>query len=334
MKKTTLREILISYERKRDNADRSLKQRKNDVYKQIPQIKEIEEEISKVGLEMMRLVLKNPANKEQLCLQSKEKINELKTKKEDLLNKYNVPKGYLEIQYECPLCNDRGFLPNGKKCNCLKQAIINESYKMSNLCRMLEKQNQFTYDDSIFSEELDPKNGISPRQNMQLILSDCDEFIYDFYKDDDKNLLFYGDTGLGKTFMSNYIAKALLDKGHVVIYQTAFKMFEIIEEYKFRNSDKHLSRDDYENLFECDLLIIDDLGTELTNAFTISELFIILNTRLLNGKKTIISTNLSPAQLGELYSQRIFSRIFDKFKMIKFIGADLRWQNKRSSIQK
>ena len=334
MRESVLRDILVNYERKRDKADISLEQRKNDVYKQIPQIKEIEDEINKVGLEMMRLVLKNPANKEKLCLQSKEKINELRSKKEELLNIYNVPKGYLDIQYECNLCMDRGFLPNGKKCNCLKQAIINESYKMSNLSRMLEKQNQSTYDDSIFSEEIDPKTGISPRQNMQIILSDCDEFIYDFDKDDDKNLLFYGDTGLGKTFMSNYIAKSLLDKGYVVIYQTAFKMFEIIEEYKFRNSDKHLSREDYENLFECDLLIIDDLGTELTNSFTVSELFIILNTRLLNGKKTIISTNLSPTQLGELYSQRIFSRIFDKFKMIKFLGKDLRWQNRISNTKK
>ena len=255
--------------------------------------------------------------------------------KQALLDSWNVPKGYLDIQYECNSCKDRGFLPNGKKCNCLKQAIINESYKMSNLSRMLEKQNQCTYDDSIFSEEVDPSTGVSPkRQNMQLILSDCDEFIYDFDKDNDKNLLFYGDTGLGKTFMSSYIAKELLDKGYLVIYQTAFKMFEIIEEYKFRNSDNHLSREDYENLFECDLLIIDDLGTELTNSFTISELFIILNTRLLNGKKTIISTNLNPAQLGELYSQRIFSRIFDKFKMIKFVGADLRWQNKISNVNK
>ena len=283
---------------------------------------------------MMKLVLKNPSNKEELSLQAKEKIQTLNDKKQELLDKWNVPKGYLEIQYECNLCKDRGFLANGKKCNCLKQAIINESYKMSNLSKMLEKQNQCTYDDSIFSDEIDPKNGISPRQNMQLILSDCDEFIYDFDKDNDKNLLFYGDTGLGKTFMSSYIAKELLDKGYLVIYQTAFKMFEIIEEYKFRNDDKHLSRSDYENLFECDLLIIDDLGTELTNSFTISELFIILNTRLLNGKKTIISTNLSPAQLGELYSQRIFSRIFDKFKMIKFIGADLRWQNKISNLSK
>ena len=334
MKESTLRDILTSYERKRDNADRLLEQRKNDVYKQIPEIKEIEDEISKVGLEMMKLVLKNPSNKDALTSEAKEKIQALTDKKQALLNKWNVPKGYLEIQYECNLCKDRGFLPNGKKCNCLKQAIINESYKMSNLSRTLEKQNQCTYDDSIFSDEIDPTEGISPRQNMQLILSDCDEFIYDFDKDNDKNLLFYGDTGLGKTFMSSYIAKELLDKGYLVIYQTAFKMFEIIEEYKFRNSDKHLSREDYENLFECDLLIIDDLGTELTNSFTISELFIILNTRLLNGKKTIISTNLNPAQLGELYSQRIFSRIFDKFKMIKFIGADLRWQNKISNLKK
>ena len=334
MHESKLREILISYERKRDQADRMLEQRKNDVYRQIPKVKELEDEINKVGLEMMKLVLKNPSNKEALTLEAKEKIKILTDEKQALLDKWNVPKGYLDIQYECSLCKDRGFLSNGKKCNCLKQAIINESYKMSNLSRVLEKQNQCTYDDSIFSEEVDSNAGISPRQNMQLILSDCDEFIYDFDKDNDKNLLFYGDTGLGKTFMSSYIAKALLDKGYLVIYQTAFKMFEIIEEYKFRNSDKHLSKDDYENLFDCDLLIIDDLGTELTNTFTISELFIILNTRLLNGKKTIISTNLNPAQLGELYTQRIFSRIFDKFKMIKFIGADLRWQNKISNLSK
>lgn len=334
MQESKLRDILTSYERKRDTAERLLEQRKIDVYKQIPKIKEIEDEISKVGLEMMKLVLKNPSNRQALTLKATEKIQVLAHEKQDLLNKWNVPEGYLDIEYECSLCKDRGFLPNGKKCNCLKQSIINESYKMSNLSRMLEKQNQCTYDDSIFSEEIDPSTGISPRQNMQLILSECDDFIYDFDKDNDKNLLFYGNTGLGKTFMSSYIAKELLDKGHLVIYQTAFKMFEIIEEYKFKNSDNHLSKGDYENLFECDLLIIDDLGTELTNTFTISELFIILNTRLLNGKKTIISTNLNPTQLGELYTQRIFSRIFDKFKMIKFIGDDLRWQNKVSNTDK
>lgn len=334
MRDSTLKNILIDYERKRDNAEKDLEQRKEDVYKQIPQVREIEDKINKVGLEMMRLVLKNPSNKEELCMQSKNKISELQKQKQDLLNSYKVPKWYLDIQYECSTCKDRGFLPNGKKCNCLKQAMINETYKMSNLSRILEKQNQSTYDDSIFSDVVDPQTGVSPRQNMQSILLKCEDFIRNFEKDNDTNLLFYGDPGSGKTFMSSYIAKEILDKGYVVIYQTAFKMFEIIEQYKFTNSDKHLSGSDYENLFDCDLLIIDDLGTELTNSFTISELFIILNTRLLSSKKTIISTNLKPKQLGENYTERIFSRIFDKFQMIKFIGEDLRWQNRISNIKK
>ena len=154
MQESKLRDILISYERKRDKADKLLEQRKNDVYKQIPKVREIEDEISKVGLEMMKLVLKNPSNRETLTLKAKEKIQILTNEKQALLDSWNVPKGYLDIQYECNLCKDRGFLPNGKKCNCLKQALINESYKMSNLSRMLEKQNQCTYDDSIFQKRL------------------------------------------------------------------------------------------------------------------------------------------------------------------------------------
>ena len=334
MRESILRNILAKYERKRDNAQKELEQRKEDVYRQIPDVRKIEDKINKVGIEMMRLVLKNPSNKDEICLECKDKINDLHKQKQDLLNYYKVPKWYLDIQYECNTCKDRGFLENGKKCNCLKQELINETYKMSNLSRILSKQNQSTYDDSIFSDVIDPKIGISPRQNMQSILVKCEDFIENFNKDNDTNLLFYGDTGSGKTFMSSYIAKEILDKGYIVIYQTAFKMFEIIEQYKFTNSDKHLSGSDYEDLFNCDLLIIDDLGTELTNSFTVSELFIILNTRLLGGKKTIISTNLKPKQLGENYTERIFSRIFDKFQMIKFIGEDLRWQNKISSINK
>ena len=115
---------------------------------------------------MMKLVLKNPSNKEALSLEAKEKIQALTNKKQDLLNKWNVPDGYLEIQYECNLCKDRGFLPNGKKCNCLKQAIINESYKMSNLSRMLEKQNQCTFDASIFSDKIDPHEEISSQDKI------------------------------------------------------------------------------------------------------------------------------------------------------------------------
>ncbi|MGL5312594.1 MAG: ATP-binding protein [Peptostreptococcaceae bacterium] len=329
MRESTLREILVSYERKRDKAESDLENRVKDVYSQIPEIKSIDDEISKIGLRLAKLVLLNPQDKESIIAESKNEMNELKNRKDDLLNRYNVPPGYLDMQYTCNICKDKGFLNNGHKCNCLKQEIINEAYKMSNLSRLLESQNFSAIDTTIFSDETFGDSNISPRQNILQVVSICESFVLNFEKDNDENLLFYGDTGLGKTFMCNCVAKSLLDKGYVVIYQTAFKMFEIIEDYKFKNNDNHISKDNYDNLFDCDLLIIDDLGTELTNSFTNSELFNILNTRLLAGKKTIISTNLSPMQLGSNYAQRIFSRIFDRFKMVKFIGNDLRWENKK-----
>ena len=329
MRESKLRELLVSYERKRDRAESDLEERKKDVYNQIPEIKNIDDEVTNIGLKLARLVLSNPFNRDEILKESQIKMKELKERKEELLKQYKVPDWYLDVQYNCNTCNDRGFLQNGHKCNCLKQEIINDAYKMSNLSKVLHNQNFSTLDTSIFSKERVPGSNISPYENILEIVAICELFIMNFDKDNGENLLFYGDTGLGKTFMCNCIAKELLDKGHLVIYQTAFKMFEIIEDYKFKNADSHISKDNYENLFDCDLLIIDDLGTELTNSFTNSELFNIINTRLLSGKKTIISTNLSPMQLGSEYAQRIFSRVFDRFKMVKFIGKDLRWENKR-----
>ena len=325
MRESAIKDILTGYERKRDLAEKELEARKKKVYHRIPEIKEIDDEVSKIGLKLAKLVLLNPQDKDKILEETKIKMDALKNRKNQLLNDFKVPSGYLNLKYDCPICKDTGFLKTGKKCNCLKQQIINQAYSMSNLSRILNTQNFSTFDHSKFSMERDEHLGISPQENILEILSICEGFVFNFDKDNDENMLFYGDTGLGKSFMSNCIAKELLDKGYVVIYQTAFKMFEIIEDYKFKNADDHISKDNYENLFDCDLLIIDDLGTELTNSFTNSELFNILNTRLLAGKKTIISTNLSPIQLGEIYTQRIFSRVFDRFRMIKFIGNDLRW---------
>ncbi|VHT35453.1 DNA replication protein DnaC [Clostridioides difficile] len=158
-------------------------------------------------------------------------------------------------------------------------------------------------------------------------LSICENFVHDFKKDNSENLLFYGSTGLGKTYMCNCIAKELLDKGNVVIYQTSFRILDILEDYKFRrDTNNQISEDNYKNLFDCDLLIIDDLGTELNNSFTSGEIFNIVNTRLVAGKKIIISTNLTPSQIGNTYTQRTLSRILDKFRILEFTGDDLRWE--------
>ena len=185
MKESKLREILVSYERKRDKAESDLEDRKRDVYNQIPEIKAIDDEVSKLGLKLARLVLTNPSNKDEIINESQIKMSELKSKKDILLKQYKVPEWYLDIQYHCPICKDRGFLENGHKCNCLKQEIINDAYKMSNLSRVLESQNFSTLDTSIFSREKVPGANISPYENILEIVSICELFIMLFDKDND-----------------------------------------------------------------------------------------------------------------------------------------------------
>ena len=143
------------------------------------------------------------------------------------------------------------------------------------------------------------------------------------------NLFLYGDTGTGKTFLSNCIAKELLDTGHSVIYFTAFQLFDILEKNKFQKDSK--AEASMQHMFDCDLLIVDDLGTELANTFTVSQLFLCLNERILRKKATIISTNLGIDQLSTIYSERIFSRIVSSYTMIKLFGDDIRLQKKNLS---
>ncbi len=330
MKDNIVREILFSYQKKREDAEYKFEERKKMIYNRFPEIQRIDDEITEIGLKMMRLVLSSSSEKETLLDNCRQDMIALKQKKDYLLEAHNIPKEALEIQYKCKICEDTGFLKTGEKCNCFKQALINEYYKMSNIAKNFETQNFNTLDLSLFSDEIIPGQNISSKQRILEISAICEMFVQNFKKENEENLLFFGDTGLGKTFMSNCIAKALLDKGFTVIYQTAFKMFDILEDYRFNNSKKendNTAKENYDNLFECDLLIIDDLGTELTNTFTVSELFIIINTRLLNKKKTIISTNLTPGKLAETYTERTSSRIFDKFTLVKFIGKDLRWES-------
>ena len=328
MKESKIREILISYQKKRDKAESDLELRKNDVYSQIPEFKKLDDEISKVGLQLAKLVLQNPSNKENIILESKKKMDELKSQKKELLTKYKVPNGYLEIQHDCNICKDKGFLDNGHKCNCLKQEIINEAYKMSNISRMLEKENFTTLDTSIFSSEKDPESNISPQQNMLQIVSICESFILDFDKDNGENLLFYGDTGLGKTYMTNCIANEILKQGKTVLYQTAPVLLENIIDNKFNKYKTNNTNDFNNQVLNVDLLIIDDLGTECINNMKLSELFTILNSRSLNLNnkitKTIISTNLSIEKIFSVYEERIGSRIAGFYDIYYFFGDDLR----------
>lgn len=321
-----IHEILRDYENKRDKAKASRQKRVQEVYDKIPSIKKIDKELHKTGIAISKALINGVDDPQKKIDDFKLKLEELKRERAILLTENNIPLHYLDINYYCDKCNDTGFLPSGQKCKCFKQQLITRAYDMSNLSNVLEKENFKYFNLDLFSSEAFEGESITPKENMMNILNVCEGFVFNFDEDNEENLLFYGETGLGKTFLTNCIAKSLLDKGKIVIYQTSFKLLEILEDLRFRSSKDSNNKEKYNLLFEADLLIIDDLGTEMTNTFTNSEIFNIINSRLLSNKKTIVSTNLSPKEMMDRYDDRIFSRLFSRFTVLHFFGKDLRWE--------
>lgn len=326
MNKSVLKELSIEYERKRDRQIRDQKSRIEKVYKKVPAIKRIDEDIFKTGLSMSKYIIGNPDNYKDSMEEAKTQIQSLKMEKAYLMTESNIPADYMDIIYDCKICKDTGYLDNGKQCNCLKQALVSRAYQMSNLENVLQKENFKNFNIDIFKDEPFENEIMTPRENMMDIVGIAEGFINNFNENNGDNLLFYGTTGLGKTFLCNCIAKSLLDKNRIVIYQTAFTILEIIEKHRFGRGNKEFNDYQYGLLFEADLLVIDDLGTEVANTFTNAEIFNIVNTRIISGKKTLISTNLTPKEISETYTDRVFSRILDKFIPLKFYGYDLRWE--------
>ncbi len=327
MKNNFIKKILLDYEKRRDTAQKELEYRQGEVYSIIPRLKEIDDEMAKIGFKLSRSILKNPNNYENEITKIREHTEKLKQEKAILLTENNIPLSFLEIHYTCSICQDTGFIKEGHKCQCFKQKLIDKAYAMSNISHLLSQENFQTFNSDIFSDEKFEDEKLTPKENILNIVSIVEGFVNNFEQSSGENILFYGSTGLGKTFLCNCISKALLDKGRIVVYQTAFKILEILEEYKFSRNKTPELKLSYELLFDCDLLIIDDLGTELTNSFTTTEIFNIINSRIIQNKKTIISTNLSPAEIIEIYGDRISSRIFGKFNLLRFYGPDLRWES-------
>ncbi len=212
-------------------------------------------------------------------------------------------------------------------CNCIKQRIFDIDFNSSNISN-LEKENFDKFDLTLYSDSVDVQKynaKISPRKNIENIKNIALKFVQEFDNPEEKNLLFTGNTGLGKTFLSNCIAKEILSKGKTVLYQTAPIMLDNIIDYRFGKSD---FSDIYNNIINVDLLIIDDLGAETLNSFKVSELFNIINSRLLmqdkHITKTIISTNLNMNNLMDTYSERIFSRLASYYNVCRFFGEDIR----------
>ena len=331
MNNVNLRTILNDYERKRIYEINALENRRNELYSQIPGLQQIDSELSSSSISVAKNLIKS--NNPNLINKLQENINNLKEEKKSILKSIGKDESYLSIHYDCNLCKDTGYITEGFKtikCNCLKQKIFDLEYNKSNITN-LSGQNFSTFKSTVYSNIVDKNkynSDISPRDNIELIKKICVNFIENFDNKNEKNLLFTGNTGLGKTFLSSCIANEILKKGKTVLYQTSPVMFDTIIDYRFGKNTSNI----YNNLLDVDLLIIDDLGTESMNSMKFSELFNIINTRLLNQNnhctKTIISTNLSLQNLFHSYDERIISRFIGNYNICKFFGDDIRFIKK------
>lgn len=321
-----LQDILREYEFIREKNKEELEQRKQTLYSKFPRLKDIENEMVKLGIDITRAILNKANDANELLEQLKRHQMDLKIEKAEILSSNSYPIDYLEPRYKCRKCKDTGYIDR-VKCSCLIQKEIAYLYQQSNLGDNVKNENfdQFRFD--YYSDEKD-ENDCSPRDNMKNIYTICIRFVQDF-DNQNTNLLFIGNPGLGKTFLCNSIAKDLLEQGKSVIYQVSSELIDLVRKYKFDFDNEDNNSSSINKLYNCDLLIIDDLGTENPTQFSGLVIYSILNKRLLNNKKTIISTNLNTDEIMKSYSERIYSRLFGNFNMYKFFGEDIRLKRHR-----
>lgn len=307
--------IIRTYEEKQNKNRYLLEERRRYVYQKIDGYKELADSIASISVQQGRKLL---SGDETALTELRRLLRELSEAKNGLLLSAGLPADYLEPVYDCPDCRDTGYI-NGKKCHCFRQAEISLLYEQSNISQLLEKENFSTLSYDYYQGE-DLARFRSAAEASKKFARNKD---FDYH-----NLFFYGTVGTGKSFLSGCIAKEMIENGRSVIYFSAVRLFETLSQISFDHKSKEDLHNMHHDLYQCDLLIIDDLGTELTNNFITTQLFSCLNERHIRRKPTIISTNLSLEELRNRYSDRIFSRIMSNYQIYKLTGPDIRIRKK------
>ncbi len=289
--------------------------RQEKIYSQIPEIHRIDDRLRAQMSELVGLTIKRSADLSDALKALEDESLALQAKKAELLHAAGYPVDYLEDIYSCPKCKDTGFI-GSQMCSCLIEEYNRQlTSELSTLLKNSDERFE-NFDLSLYGEA---------REAMSIVSAACREYASSF-SERSMNLLFQGGTGLGKTFLSACIARVVAQNGHSVCYDTAASALEAFEMKKFARdaeaAEKASTR--VERMLECELMILDDLGTEMLTQISISALYTLINTRLIEGKKTIISTNLTDAELARRYTPQICSRIDGEFLKLPFAGTDIR----------
>lgn len=305
-------EYLEKYQKARRNAD----MRAEEVYVRIPRVREIDSLLSRTALEIMSVVSNGKESAEEALARVRQRNAVLMEERAKLLLEAGYPEDYTDVHYDCEKCGDSGYV-DGKTCECMKRELIMAGYETSGLGRLIATQSFENFSLDYY------KIGGANYDNMKFYYSSLRNFANSFSDDTYKNFLLIGGTGLGKTHLSTSVAKTVIEKGFDVLYVSAIDMFADFEQKQFGNGEDNTRR-----YFDCDLLIIDDLGTELTNQFTVSCLYNVINSRINTARSTFINTNLSKKEIETKYAERITSRLFGEYYPLVFTGTDIRKQKR------
>lgn len=308
------KKVRAEFDAKRAAAEQKSDMRRELLHKKIDGLAEIDARLASTGFRIIESALED-GNLDKFEEIRNENIA-LQEVRRNMLVENGFDPDYDEPHYECEKCGDTGYV-EGVMCSCLRRALTEETFKSSGIGELIKTQSFETFSTDYYKDDKDAL------ESIEIILMLCRDYAENFVAGQAKNLLFYGDTGLGKTHISTSIAKVVIERGYDVVYDTAQNIFADFETEQFGKR-----RDPNENLtaryFDCDLLIIDDLGTEMTNSFTVSCLYNIINTRLNHRAAMIINTNLPQNELRSRYADRITSRMFGEFAPLRFLGRDVR----------
>ena len=301
-----------------------------DAYRRQPRLEQLDRQLQGTMAQLMAAALRRGESTRDVVQAIRQDNLSIQAEREKLLGELGLSANALEDAPLCPHCGDSGW-KGVQMCTCLKKLYAQEQIRELSKLLDLGSQSFDTFRLDYYSDQRAPNLPLSPRANMEWILRLCKDFVASFGKSGIKNLYFHGTPGLGKTFLSACIARAVSEQGRSVVYDTAGNIFAQFEDRKFwRGGDSQEARDETRRYLNCDLLILDDLGSELTTQFTQTALYELINTRLVAGRHTVISSNLSLQEVAQRYSPQIASRISGEYHDLWFFGQDIRALKKQS----
>ncbi|MBP1736491.1 MAG: replication protein DnaC [Oscillospiraceae bacterium] len=322
---TVIRRASARLESRRRQRERELAARREELYRKLPRLAELDGALRKTLVRIARAALSSQGNPEGHLNAIRAENGRLQSERAQLLEQAGYPPDILDDKPDCLRCGDTGR-KNGELCGCLKKLCAEEQIRELSKLLDLGEQSFERFSLEWYPDAYDPAIGKSPRQNMKLVSDFCREYARRFGSFPFANLFLTGSTGLGKTFLSACIARMVSEQGYSVVYDTAGNIFSAFESQKFARDTEAArdARDETHRYLNCDLLILDDLGAELTTPFVQSALYQLVNSRLLAGKRTVISSNLSMDEVRKKYTPQIASRLEGEYRVLPFFGQDIR----------